>query len=238
MANILTGGLTFNRPVGAATEIGPTIVKAAEALSPSMNAALIPRFRIPEPPPKPAPPPPPAPTLQPLPPTVLPTVPADNPFDSLPFPSPGDRIRADDFKKLSQSLKLISDMTSLSTSLFGMTFGDAKGALLGHGYQLSRVMSVFGVEITDLADASLDGRKVVQVVPAELGKHQLMVVVSEAVDTRRFVPGFDDNKTTYTQAVERLHSLVGELPPGTAAPRAVDSFVGRTLSDVQPMLTK
>ncbi|MDR5748848.1 hypothetical protein QCE73_37345 [Caballeronia sp. LZ029] len=199
---------------------------ATEALNPLFKLDLIPRFRIP---PSPAPTPAPAAALEPLPPVVLPSAPSENPFDSLPFPSPGDRIRADDFKQLSKALKLVAEMTSLSASLFGMTFGDAKSALLGRGFHLARVMSVFGTEIVDLADASLDARKVVQVVPAELGTHELMIVVSEAVDTRRYVPNFD--KLTAAEAAERLLSNVGQLPAAT--PVAVPQFVGRTLDEVQ-----
>jgi len=232
MANeFTTAALGANRSIAAAAT--SRTLKAADAFGPIISAGVVPRFRIPT---ATLPAPAPAPALEPIAPMVLPTAPSDNPFDSLPFPSPGDRIRADDFKKLSQALKVITEMTSLSAALFGMTFGEAKGALLGHGFHLARVMSVFGTEITDLADASLDGRKVVQVVPAELGTHQLMIIVSEAVDTRRYVPNFE--KLTAPEAQERLFANVGELPAATATPTAVPQFVGRGLDEAQQGLIK
>jgi hypothetical protein len=169
-------------------------------------------------------------------PPVLPPAPADNPFTKLPFPAPGDRIRSDDFKQLSQALKIIADMTSLSALLFGRTFSDAKAALMGHGYQLTRVMSVFGSEINDLADVSLDGRKVVQVVPAELGQHLVSVVVTEAADTRRFVPNLIG--LTYPDAQERVRSLVGDIPATTGAPPTAPQLMGLALSDAQQALAK
>src|SRR5688572_32841643 len=55
--------------------------------------------------PQPAPPP----VVQPIPPPAVPPAPAENSFANLPFPSPGDRIKAEDFKRLSQSLMLIHD---------------------------------------------------------------------------------------------------------------------------------
>src|SRR5687768_17602919 len=94
---------------------------------------------------------------------------ADNPFSSLPFPSPGERIKADDFKKLSQALRIVADMTALSGTLFGRSFGDVKLTLASQGYQILRAMSVFGAEIDNLGDASLDSRKVIQVIPVALG---------------------------------------------------------------------
>src|SRR5260370_5612929 len=105
------------------------------------GVSLVPTPATPSPAPGPAP--------------VVPVAPGSNPFDSLPYPMAGDRIKADDFKKLSQALKIISDMTVLSGSLFGRTFADAKLAVTGQGYQIFRVMSVFGAEIDNLGDASL-----------------------------------------------------------------------------------
>jgi hypothetical protein len=177
--------------------------------------------------------PPPAAVPTPVAPPLVPTAPADNPFDSLPYPAAGDRIKADDFKKLSQALDIIADMTALSGSLFGRSFGEVKQALASQGYAIARVMSVFGAEIADLNDASLDGRKVIQVVPVALGVPQLMVVVTEAVDTRRFMPNLIG--LTYAEAQERIRSLVGDVPLGGPPPSA-PSLVGLTLNDVQRTL--
>jgi hypothetical protein len=202
------------------------------ALNPAVFTAFDGLSRVPPRVITPLPPQPPAATPAP---PVLPPAPTDNPFENLPFPSPGDRIRADDFKRLSQALKVIVDMTALSASLFGRTFSEAKAALLGHGYQIARVMTVFGTEIDNLADSSLDGRKVVQTVPAELGLHQVMVIVSEAVDTRRFVPNLMG--LTYPDAQERVKTLVGEPSPGSAPP-TVPQLVGLGLGDVQQAISK
>jgi hypothetical protein len=148
-------------------------------------------------------------TAPPAPPPVVPAAPADNPFASLPFPSPGDRIKADDFKKLSQSLMVVRDAWQLSGSLLGRTYGEAKQALTSQQYLIQRVMSVFGNEITDLSDPSLDGRKVIQVVPIELGGKNVAVVVTEAVETRRTVPNLLN--LTYAEASERLHGVMGDV---------------------------
>src|SRR5689334_14874503 len=112
----------------------------------------------------PAPAPAPTPVLQPVPPA-----PVESPFDKLPFPSPGDRIKADDFKALSHSLKLLYDLVVLSSTLFGQSYGDARLMLASRGYQIARVITVFGNEITNLGDTSLDARKVLQVIPAAPG---------------------------------------------------------------------
>src|SRR5262245_61202949 len=71
----------------------------------------------------------------------------NNPFATLPFPSAGDRIKADDFKTLSQSLKLISDVTTFSSSLFGVSLGQARIVIAAEQYQIERIMTVFGTEL-------------------------------------------------------------------------------------------
>ena len=129
------------------------------------------------------------PRLRRLPPApAVPAPPPDSPFAHLPYPSPGDRIKSDDFKALSQSLNIVYNMTVLSASLFGYTFADAKAALIGQRYSIQRVMTVFGNEISNLADTSLDSRKVIQITSAAPGDARVMIVVTEAVDTRRFAP--------------------------------------------------
>jgi hypothetical protein len=164
------------------------------------------------PPRQPAPTPPapaPAPPVVTAPPPVVPLAPSTNPFDSLPMPSPGDRIKADDFKKLSQSLLLIRDAWQLSASLMGREFGEAKQALVSQQYLIASVMSVFGHEIADENDPSLDSRKVIQVVPLELGEKNVAVVVTEAVETRRTVPNLLN--LTYAEASERLEGVMGDI---------------------------
>jgi hypothetical protein len=188
------------------------------------------------PPPAPAPPAPaqtsPPPTPQPMPPTA-PVVPApapDSPFAHLPFPSPGDRIKADDFKALSQSLNIIYNMVVLSGSLFGFTFAEAKAALTAQRYSIQRVMTVFGNELTNLADTSLDSRKVVQVVPVAPGDPRVMVVVTEAVDTRRIAPNLVG--LTYRDAASRIQTLLADVTI-TGNPPSAPQLTGLTLTGAQ-----
>jgi hypothetical protein len=158
-----------------------------------------------------------------------------NPFQDLPYPSPGDRIKAEDFKKLSQSLKVIYDTYALSSSLFGRNFGEAKLVLASQQYEIQRAMSVFGTEIDNLADASLDNRKVIQVVPAALGERQVVVVLTEAVETRRFAPNLMG--LTYKEASERLRTVLGGASlAGT--PVSAPQLVGLSLGDIQEALNK
>ncbi len=141
--------------------------------------------------------------------TPLPTVPGVNPFKDLPFPSPGERIKADDFKKLSQGLRIIYDSCALSSSLFGQNFGMVKLALTSQQYYIQRVMTVFGTEIDNLEDDSLDNRKVVQIMPAELGERSIIAVLAEAVKTRRFTPNVLG--MNYAKASEKLRSVLGDV---------------------------
>ena len=217
------------------------------ALSPAIDSRLrtalpSPGSRLPvtdTPPAPPAPLPAPAPVATPAPmplaPPVVPVAPGSNPFPGLPFPSPGDRIKADDFKALSQALTIIADMTILSGSLCGHPFGAAKMALVSQGYQIVRVISVFGAELDNLGDASLDSRKVIQVLPVMLGERQLVVVVTEAVDTRRFVPNLLG--LTYQEAQERLRVLVGDMAQAGAPPIA-PPLIGITLDQAQQAFTR
>jgi hypothetical protein len=161
---------------------------------------------------------------------VVPPAPGVNPFDHLPFPSPGERIKADDFKALSQALKIIADMAALTANLFGHTFGEVKLAVTTQGYQIARVMSVFGAEIAHLDDASLDSRKVIQVLPTQLGTRAVIVVVTEAVDTRKFSPSLIG--LTFPEAQDRIRAIVGETPPAGAPPNAL-SLVGLTLTQAE-----
>lgn len=193
------------------------------------------------PPPAPAPPAPaaappaPVPVAAPPPQPVVPAPPADSPFAHLPLPSPGDRIKADDFKALSQSLNILYDMFVLSASLFGYTFAEAKIALAGQRYIIQRVLTVFGNEITNLTDASLDSRKVIQAIPVAPGDPRVHIVVTEAVDTRRMAPNLIG--LTYRDAVSRIQTLLADVPV-TGAPPSAPQLVGLTLTAAQNGLTK
>lgn len=183
---------------------------------------------------RPAPQPTP-PTVQPLAPPVVPPAPAENPFASLPFPSAGDRIKADDFKRLSQSLMLIHDALMLSASLLGRTFGEAKQALVSQQYEIQRVMSVFGNELAQLGDASLDGRKVIQVIPLDLGTKGVAVVLTEAVETRRSVPNLMN--LTYREASERLQGVLGDVSV-PSSPMQAQQLVGLSLDQAKAVTGK
>jgi len=158
---------------------------------------------------------------------AVPSPPAGSPFASLPFPSPGDRIKADDFKALSQSLNILYDMTVLSAALFGATFADAKVALASQRYVVQRVMTVFGAELASLADSSLDSRKVIQVIPAAPGDSRVLVVVTEAVDTRRFAPNLIG--LTYRDAQSKIQTLLADVTISGAPPTA-PQLTGLTLT--------
>ncbi len=121
-------------------------------------------------------------------------------------------------------------MVVLSASLFGYTFADAKAALAGQRYQIQRVMTVFGNEITNLSDTSLDTRKVIQVISAAPGDARVMVVVTEAVDTRRFAPNLIG--LTYSDAASRIQTLLADVTI-TGAPPAAPQMTGLTLTDAQ-----
>ena len=188
-------------------------------------------FTQPERTPRPASPPPvPLPPVQPVLPPVVPPAPAENSFTNLPFPSPGDRIKAEDFKRLSQSLMVIHDALLLSASLLGRTFAEAKQALVSQQYEIQRVMSVFGNELAQLNDPSLDGRKVIQVVPLELGTKAVAVVLTEAVETRRSVPNLLN--LTYQEASERLQGVLGDVSV-PSNPMTASQLVGLSLGQAK-----
>lgn len=178
---------------------------------------------------------PPVPIPQPAAPPVVPPAPAENSFANLPFPSPGDRIKAEDFKRLSQSLMLIHDALMLSASLLGRTFAEAKQALVSQQYEIQRVMSVFGNEVAQLEDASLDGRKVIQVIPLELGTKGVAVVLTEAVETRRSVPNLLN--LTYSEASERLHGILGDVSV-PSNPMTAQQLVGLSLDQAKAVTGK
>lgn len=175
----------------------------------------------------------PAPTPRPAP--AVPVAPASNPFEDLPLPSPGDRIKADDFKKLSQSLRVVYDAFMLSGALFGRSFGEAKQLLAAQQYVISRVMTVFGSESDNPSDTSLDARKVIQIMPMELGERGVAVIVTEAVETRRFAPNLLG--LTYREASERLRAILGEGVFPTS-PMTASQLVGLSLNEAKQRLSK
>ena len=206
---------------------------AAAALSTTPALTIRPRLPLPAPPPAPAPPPvapAPAPAPVQVAPPVVPAAPGESPFDKLPFPSPGDRIKADDFKALSQSLRILYDLHVLAANLLGRTFGEARLALGTQGYQIARVMTVFGEEVPNPSDGSQDPQKVVLVVPAAPGERRVFVVLTEAVDKGAVMPNVIG--LTYGEAQNRIRAAIGNAT--LAVPPTTPDFTGRTLAELQP----
>lgn len=158
------------------------------------------------------------------------TVPASNPFQALPFPSPGDRIKAEDFRALSQSLQILYDIHVLSSSLLGQTLAEAKTALAAQRYEVLKVMTVLGNELSNPGDSSMDQHKVIQILPAALGDKRVLIVLAEAVDTRKFTPNLAG--LTYREASERLRAFVGDLP-SSGGPMLAPQWVGHSLAEAQ-----
>jgi hypothetical protein len=176
------------------------------------------------PPPAAAPPPAPAAPLPPLPQAA----PA-NPLADLPYPSRGDRIKAEDFRQLAQALQVLADAFALSGATFGHPFGQMKLALAAQQYEIARVVSVHGAELAGADDASLDDRRVLQVMPVVLGERRVSVVLSEtAADTRRYAP--DLTGLTYRQALERLRLHLGDAA-ARGGPMLVPQLTGLTLTE-------
>ncbi len=160
-----------------------------------------------------------------------PQAPPANVFAELTFPSPGDRIKAEDFRRLSQALRILSDAYALQGASFGYPFGQVKLALAAQQYEVARVVSVYGAELTNLGDPSLDDRKVLAVTPTVLGERRVAVVLTEqpaAVDSRRNMP--DLSGLTYTQAQARLQSELGDLISG-GGPINVPDLSGLTMTE-------
>lgn len=180
---------------------------------------------IPRPAPKPTPATAPAPAAP-----GLPTAPPTNPFELLPMPSAGDRIKAEDFRALSTALRLIYDASILSAGLFGRSFAEAKLLLAAQQYEIARVITVLGTELIAIEDNSLDDRQIVQVLPTALGEHGVLVVLTEAVDQRRFVPDLT-TVPTYRDAVGLLRDRVG-TGPVSPTPVVAPNLVGLSLADL------
>jgi hypothetical protein len=229
MADFSLGAKAIKHTISPASPI----LRAA-LTSPAIAAVKIPpRLILPTIPPAPvAPaPPPPAPTPPPAPVAALPTlppVPDENPFNHLPFPAPGDRIRADDFRQLSLCLQLLQASTQLSAALFGQTVAAARPFLAAQGRVLSRIMSVFGSVLEDASDTSFDRRIIMMVLPVVIGEPEVQVIVSEAVETRRLAPELRGN--SYAAAEGALRASIGQ---GTisASPTRVPQVTNISLAD-------
>lgn len=115
------------------------------------------------------------------------------------------------------------------------SFAEARLALNAQQYHIQRVITVFGTVLDNPEDASLDNRKVLQVIPVELGQRQVTIVVSEAVETRRFAPNLSG--LTYRDATERVRLLVGDVGK-TMSARPVPSISGLTLGQAREQLTR
>jgi hypothetical protein len=183
--------------------------------------------------PPPASPTPATPPVAPRP--SLPAAPVTSPFASLPFRSPGDRIKAEDFNALAKGLQIIGDVYVLAGALFGVPFGQAKLHLASQQYEIERVMTVFGTEVSAQVDASLDSRKLIQIFPSVLGERRVIIVVTEAVETRRLAPNLLG--MTYGDARERQLAVFGEgtFPTTTMA---APPLVGRSLREAQKIVNQ
>lgn len=166
-------------------------------------------------------------------PVTVAAAPETNPLTALPFPNPGDRIRADDFRSLSQSLVLIRNTFALSGSLLGRPFSQARSVLEAGNYHIVMVMSVFGTIIENLEDPSLDNRKVIQVLPVSLGTPQVVVVLTEAVETRRFAPNLIG--LTHKEASERLRNILGDVTFPSVS-KTAGQLVGLSLAEAQKVM--
>lgn len=226
------GRLREFAPELAASRVLPTLEeRPAEPLAPA-GADVPPEAPPAAPPPAPKPveaPPtglPAAPPPMPTPPLAPPA----NPFAELPFPSAGDRIKADDFRRLSQSLRVLYDTYALSGATFGYPFGQVKLALAAQQYEIARVVSVYGTELADVTDASLDNRKVLQVAPVVLGERRVTIVVTDAAaaDTIRHMPNLLG--LTYRQAADRIQSELGDAV-ARGGPMVVPDLTGLTITE-------
>lgn len=160
-------------------------------------------------------------------PETPPSAPRSNPFGDLPYRSPGDRILAKDFNRLSQALDQLAESYRLSSALFGARLGEARPLLESSGYRIRRAISVFGNRLEDLQDESAAARLVVSVSLASLGGAEVDVVLSERVEGRRFVPELRGR--TYDQAREAIRNLLADAPV-PPSPGPMPSLVGSTLS--------
>lgn len=168
-------------------------------------------------------------------PVTAPAPPGTDPFGALPFPNAGERIRAEDFRTLSQALRVIADTYALGAAVFGRPLGQVRIALEAQGYAIAQVMSVTGSSLAAAGDASLDDRRVVSVTPLALGQKRLGVVVTEAVaQPQRRMPNLIG--LTHAQAVELMRAELGDALAGSG-PMVVPNLVGQTLSQAERAVT-
>jgi hypothetical protein len=184
------------------------------------------------PPPPPAPPPQPQVAAQPVP--TPPQAPPANPFADLTFPSPGDRIKAEDFRRLSQALRTLSDTYALAGATFGHPLGQVRLALAAQQYEVARVVSVYGSEPIAPNDTSLDDRKVLEVTPLVLGERRVSIVVTEAAETRRYMPNLVG--LTYAQAADQIRAQLGDVI-ARGGPIAAPQLEGLTLTEAAQRVT-
>jgi hypothetical protein len=186
-------------------------------------------------PPEPASSPPaPAPPQQ-VPMPTPPQAPPANPFADLAFPSPGDRIKADDFRRLSQALRILSDTYALSGAAFGFPFGQVKLALTSQQYEIAHVVSVYGTELMSLGDPSLDDRKVLAVTPLVLGDRRVSVVVTEQAAAATRPTMIDLTGATYSQAQARLQSELRDVLTG--GPITAPDLAGMTVNEAMQRMS-
>ena len=157
-----------------------------------------------------------------------------NPFKRLPTAVAGAPIKAADFNTYSEALRALAEVSGLAASLFGKSFAQARNVLTAGNYAIDQVMSVFGTEITHVEDPALDDRKVIQVVPMELGERRVAVVLTEVVQTQRTVPNLMG--LTYHEARERLQGALGDVTFSQTSRPAPD-LTGRTLEEARLLLS-
>ena len=195
------------------------------AIDPSFRGPMR-EFPIPPPGPEPAPPPQPAP---PPPTPAPPQAPAADAFADLPFPSPGDRIKAEDFRKLSQGLRTVAVAYAIAGAAFGQPFAAVRTALAAQGYEVERVVAAGGAELA-AGDTSLDTRTVLHVAPLALGQKRVGVVVTESGEARRQMPSIVG--MSYRQAQALIQQQLGDLT-AQGGSMTVPALTGRTLSEAQ-----
>jgi hypothetical protein len=195
---------------------------------------LVPPVRVPTPTP-PSAPPAASPPVAPAAPVDVPDAPASDPFENLPFPQPGDRIRAEDFQTLSTALRMIHDAFAISGALFGVDFATARQVLAANSYQIVQVVSVFGTEITNPDDPAHAQRRVIQVMPDDLGTNQVNVVLTEEVrEPEMRMPNLVG--LTYEQAQTEMQRVLRGVVDENAT-MAVPNLVGQTLGQAADQLT-
>lgn len=226
------------RPVGRMAILSDRI-RPLEVFRPGVADRIAPLQPMPlQPFTPPVPPPASPPVLLPPAPVAEPTLTAPapgNPFAALPHPAPGDRIRADDFKNLSQALRIIYDAFALSAALYGYSLGEARLALASREYEIARVLTTGGAEPGGPGDPSLDGRRVLQVIPIVLGERRVSVLVGETVENRRYMPDLVGSGVTYGQAAQVVRDRLADLPT-TGAPMVVPDLNNLSLTDAYRVL--